>query len=158
MPDTFTHIALPALFSRYFTSPLNAALLLIGTVLPDYFREFFSFILPKDYYSMTYPFHSLSGIIFVSLLLSALFITAQRQSVFLSLLTGQTLHLLFDLTQSYGCSGSLTFFPLWQTFQLNLISETHWLYIFIFSASVFTLHQVLVFIKEKRTRKTTHSS
>ncbi len=152
MPDTFTHIALPALFWRWFRLPIFWPLLLIGCVLPDYFRELTALILPAQLYSAVYPFHSILGALFTSLLISAFFNTSQRKWVFWSLLAGQGLHFLFDAFQGFLCGGTLNLlFPYWNALQFGLFSESHWLTIFYFSLTVFLLYLgFLIFYIRKR--------
>jgi hypothetical protein len=147
MPDTFTHIAIPSLFSgvlkKYFIVPI----FLIGTVLPDYLREFIGLILPIDFYTMVYPFHSLVGAFLVSLFSASFFIPKIRATVFLSFFSGQLLHLLFDATQLYSNNGRIyLLFPYFKSVTLNLIPASYWLYIFFFSFSIFILIHLYRFI------------
>lgn len=149
MPDTFTHIALPVVFSRLIKEPLHIPMLLIGTVLPDYFREFFKLILPAKYSFAVIPFHSFIGIILTSLLLASLFSQSQRKHVFLSLLLGQIVHLSFDVCQFYLCANQFhLLFPYMHNFQFALVSESDWIYIFIFSASIFLLYIFFTFLSK----------
>lgn len=141
MPDTFTHIALPSLFSRFIKAPLLLPVFLIGTVLPDYLREFLQILLPLPYYSASFPFHSLLGVFFSSLLFTAFFVKDIRRPVFLSLVLGQSVHLLFDALQIHLCGGRLLLlFPLWKSFEFPLFSESHWTYLFAFSLISFVLY------------------
>ena len=151
MPDTFTHIAIPSLFSGYLKKYFIVPIFLIGTVLPDYFREFFGLILPFDFYTMTYPFHSLTGALSVSLLLASFFRVEIRKAVFLSFFMGQVLHLLFDLTQLYFNSGSLyILFPYFKSITINIIPASYWFTIFCFSFSVYIFIHLFRFIRKKR--------
>jgi len=159
MPDTFTHIALPSLFSRFIKSPLLLPVFLIGTVLPDYLREFLQLVLPVDYYSASFPFHTLVGVFFSSLLLTAFFVKEIRRSVFHSLLLGQVVHLLFDALQMHLCGGRLLlFFPLWKSIELPLFSESHWMYLFAFSLVSFILYWVWNRKHPLKNRKTGQSA
>jgi hypothetical protein len=149
MPDTFTHIALPALFSRYLRSPIIAPLFLIGTVLPDYFREFFSLVLPPKLYPVVYPFHSLLGIASSSLLITAFFKVDDRKSVFFSIVSGQLIHIIFDLMQSYlGGSQIYVFFPSRMTFEFGFFAETHWIYLFCLSSLSFSVYIIIHVFKK----------
>jgi hypothetical protein len=155
MPDTFTHIAIPTLFSRFYRNPALAPVVLIGTVLPDYLREIFGFILPADLYSAVYSFHSLLGIICVSLCISSFFVKSFRSGVFISLIIGQSLHLIFDLLQFYLNGGRLyLLLPYWKTYQVGLYSDTDWIYLFIFSLISFSIY-CLLYLKKKLTTKVT---
>jgi hypothetical protein len=146
MPDTFTHIALPALFSRLYRYPILAPLVLIGTVLPDYLREIFKFLLPAVFKSAVYPFHSILGIICVSLFITSFFTVSLRGRVFISLLTGQSLHLIFDLFQFYLNGGQLyLLLPCWETYQIGIYSDTYWIYLFIISFISFSVYCLLHF-------------
>lgn len=134
MPDTFTHILIPALFRKYFKIPLMAPLVLIGTVIPDYLRELLIIFLPISWFSAVMVFHSLPGIILTSLFIGSFFHVEIRKDVFLSLLSGQLLHLLFDSLLLYQCGGPLyLFLPCWKSYSFAIIPETDWIYIFLFS-------------------------
>lgn len=152
MPDTFTHIALPSIFHRFFGRRLMVPLVLIGTVTPDYIREFFALLLPADYYSAIYIFHTLTGAVLVSFLASAFFVVSQRRDVFLSILTGQLLHYIFDLIQDYLCPGKFyLFFPYMRSLEFGLIPERFWLYIFCFSLISFVIFILMRIRNRKRT-------
>ena len=141
MPDTFTHIALPTLFSRLYRQPLIPPIILIGAVLPDYLREFFKLVLPVAFYPAVYAFHSLIGIICVSMLLSSLFESSLRTRIFISLFVGQSFHLFLDVLQSYFGGGRIyLLLPYWKTFQIGLYSDTYWIYLFLFSITTFTVY------------------
>ena len=149
MPDTFTHIALPFVTQKLFKRPLIFPLVLIGTVLPDYFREFFAYSLPIEYYPAVLIFHSIIGVIFTSLLLTSLFNASIRKSVFISLTFGQLIHLFFDSIQYYLCGESIyVFLPIWKSFKIGLISETYWIYLFIFSSILFIAY--IIFTLKKK--------
>jgi hypothetical protein len=141
MPDTFTHIIIPGIFRRYLKAPLVMPLVLLGTVLPDYLREFFILILPVSWASATMVFHSLPGIILGSLFFSSAFHVAVRKDCFFSLLLGQFLHLIFDSILYYQCGGPLyLFLPYWESFSFALIPETDWIYIFYFSMMLLVIY------------------
>ncbi len=134
MPDTFTHIIIPGIFRRYFRAPLIMPLVLIGTVTPDYLREFFILMLPVSWFSAILVFHSLPGLILSSLFFTSFFNVQIRETVFFSFLLGQMLHLLFDSILFYQCGGPLyLFLPCWKSFSMALIPETDWIYIFFFT-------------------------
>lgn len=153
MPDTFTHIALPFVFSRFLRFLFILPVFLFGTVFPDYIREFIALILPVSLYGSIYVFNSLFGAFFSSIFISTLFSPTLRSKVFLSFFGGQIVHFIFDLCQSYLCGGSLyLFFPYWYTFEIGFISETNWLYLFLFSASVFCGYVLWIVIKKNRQR------
>jgi len=148
MPDTFTHIIIPALFNKFYKKPLFVPMVLIGTVLPDYLRELVKFILPNSAYSAVYPFHSFIGILCVSLFISSLFIRPLRGRIFISLAFGQSLHLILDLFQFYLNGGQLyLLLPYWQTYQIGLYSDTYWLYLFFISFTSFSIYCMLFFKK-----------
>jgi hypothetical protein len=151
MPDTFTHIAIPSLFSGILKKYVIVPLFLIGTVCPDYLREFFGLLLPIDYYTMVYPFHSVIGAFFVSLFLTSFFVNQIRKLVFLSLFSGQITHLLFDMTQMYFNNGRIyLLFPYFKSITLNLIPSSYWFYIFLFSLTIFILIHLFRFLQKKK--------
>jgi hypothetical protein len=151
MPDTFTHIIIPGLFRRYFGATLIPPLVLIGTVIPDYLREFFIIILPVSWFSATLVFHSLPGIILSSLFFTSFFNEQIRKTVFISLLLGQTLHLLFDSILFYQCGGPLyLFLPYWKSFSFALIPESDWIYIFFFSMVLLVIYSLTLMYQRYR--------
>jgi hypothetical protein len=150
MPDTFTHIAIPSLFSGILKKIFFVPIFLVGTVLPDYLREFFGLLLPIDYYTMVYPFHSVIGAFFSSLLLTSFFISQIRRQVFFSFFCGQLIHLLFDMTQMYFNDGRIyLLFPYFKSITLNLIPASYWFYIFLFSFTLFILVHLYRLMKKK---------
>jgi hypothetical protein len=153
MPDTFTHIAVPALFHRYFGRRLLAPLVLIGTVLPDYLREVVALVLPVQFYAGIYIFHTLAGAVLVALLISGLFEIRQRTMVFLSIFVGELLHFGFDLLQNYMCPGRFyLLFPYSYSFEFGLIPERFWLYIFCISLTTFLTYIIIQLVKRRRVR------
>ena len=154
MPDTFTHIIIPGIFRRYFKAPLVIPIVLIGTVTPDYLREFCILFLPVSWYSAVMVFHSLPGIILSSLFFSSLFHVAVRKVGFFSLLLGQLLHLIFDSILFYQCGGPLyLFLPYWKSFSFALIPETDWIYIFYLSMILLVIYGSTFMYQQNRKRK-----
>jgi hypothetical protein len=152
MPDTFSHIAIPALFSRFFKNPLSSPMVLIGAVLPDYLREFIKFMFPASLFPAVYPFHSLLGIFCVSLFASSLFVKSFRRSIFISLIIGQLVHLIFDLFQFYLNGGQLyLLLPYWKSYQIGIYSDTYWIYVFLVSLMSFTIYCLLYFKRRTTT-------
>jgi hypothetical protein len=153
MPDTFTHIVIPGLFRRYFKAPLMVPLVLIGTVTPDYLREFCILFMPASWYSSVMVFHSLAGVMLSSLFLSSFFYKDKRKMVFYSLLVGQLLHLTFDSVLFYQCGGPLyLFLPIWKSYSFALIPEPDWIYIFYFSLIILILYGFTHVIQKIRRR------
>lgn len=151
MPDTFTHIALPALLNRYCRRPVLFPLLLIGTVLPDYFREFSALLLPVYLYGLVYVFHTIAGAALTSFILSLLFIRVQREAAALSLFLGQLIHLGFDIVQGYFCGGRFyLFFPWRKSIELGLIPERAWFIIFGISCFSFVSFLLIRYITGSR--------
>lgn len=151
MPDTFTHIALPALFRRYARGPVLFPVLLLGTVLPDYLREFFALLLPVNLYGLVYVFHTIAGAAIIAFLTSVLFVRAQRGAVFISILLGQLLHFGFDILQGYHCTGRFyLFFPWRKSIEIGLIPEHAWLVIFSISFFSFVSFILIHYIKSRR--------
>ncbi|MBD3224268.1 MAG: hypothetical protein GF313_06025 [Caldithrix sp.] len=141
MPDTFTHIALPTIARRWIKRPLSMPLVLIGTVLPDYFREIFGLLMPDLYGAATMIFHTPIGVVFSSMLVAAFFDQRQRSTVWVSVIGGQLIHLLFDFIQGYLCGGSLYWlFPYFKPFHLGLFPVTGWPYVFAVSMTLFVLY------------------
>ncbi|MEE9117152.1 MAG: hypothetical protein V3U02_00980, partial [Calditrichia bacterium] len=69
-----------------------------------------------------------------------------RDRVFISLLTGQSLHLIFDLFQFYLNGGQLyLLLPYWETYQIGIYSDTYWIYLFIISFISFSIYCLLHF-------------
>ena len=150
MPDTFTHIAIPTLFSRWYKNPLSPPIVLIGTVLPDYLREMVKVFLPIVLHSAAYPLTSIIGIICVSLIFCAFFEKSLRKKVFLSLLLGQSIHIIFDMLQHYFGGGTVyLFLPYWKTFQIGIYSDINWIYIYFFSLASFSVYCLIYFKKRK---------
>ena len=150
MPDTFTHIALPSLFHKKLGTKILVPVFLIGTILPDYFREFFGLVLPIHYYSAIYVFHTIPGALLLSLAVAALFVKNQRRQVFVSVFLGSLLHFGFDILQGYACPGRFyLLFPLHYSFELGLIPESAWPYIFIFSSICFISFLLIRYFHEK---------
>lgn len=143
MPDTFSHIALPFILKARIRYQVFFISLLIGTVLPDYFREFFSLILSMEYYGFVIQFHSLISGIAVSLLIASLFVKHQRIIVFTGLYAGYVLHLSFDLLQGYPCNKQIyILLPCQYSLNLGIIAEADWIYVFICSMSLFLLYLI----------------
>ena len=150
MPDTFSHLLLTALFKRCFRPPIYPPLVLIGVVLPDYLREFFALLLSADHYHTVVVFHSLIGLILSSLFFSAFFTKSIRTNVFLSLLSGQIIHIVVDLLQFYQCGGQFyLFLPFWHSFQFGLIPESMWLTVFFVSVFLYLIYE-LYFLRRQR--------
>jgi hypothetical protein len=154
MPDTFTHIALPFIFRKYLKSPLIPSIFLIGTVLPDYFRELLKCVLPFIYQTALYPLHSFIGVLLMSVLTSAFFHSEIRGKICLNLFLGQVLHLLFDTSQGFIDGRLYLLYPLRKSFEMGLISESNWLAAFFVSAGCFLIYSI-IFISHKAAKHTT---
>lgn len=152
MPDAFTHIAIPSIFHKLFRKPLILPVFLIGTVVPDYFRQFVSLLLislPKYTLSIII-FHTILGAMLTSLLLCSFFRKDIRKLVFLNFFLGQLTHFLFDMCQSFLCGGKLyLLFPYRKSLEIGIFSESQWFAIFIFSTIVFTIYWLLFCIFRK---------
>ena len=157
MPDTFTHIALPAIFSRFFKRPIIAPMVLIGTILPDFLRELTKLVVPSSLFPAAYVFHSLIGIICMSLLLSSLFMPVLRVRVFVNLMIGQSIHLGFDLFQYYLNGGQLyLLLPYWKAYQIGIYSDSYWIYLFIVSFIIFSIYSLVNIRRKKKTTNFTN--
>jgi hypothetical protein len=156
MPDTFTHIALPYILKNKIKHQIFYISLLIGSVLPDYFREFFSLILPQDYFGFVIQFHSIISGIAISILISALFKKQQRTKIFFGIFSGYILHLSFDLLQGYPCGSQIyVLLPFLNALNIGLVQEADWIYIFAGSFIVFLVYlmwQGISFIRKRENK------
>lgn len=127
MPDVFTHLVWPAALRKQIKPPLHLPLFLTGAVLPDYLREGLKLLLPMPFHGFTHTFHSIIGISLVALLFAAFFRVQDRNRVYLSLWSGQAVHLLMDSLQGHLGGGRLYWFlPWFRSVEFNLISESYW--------------------------------
>jgi len=135
--DLVTHACLALLAKRGQqvvrpSQPLHLASFVAGSVLPDLLGR-----LPVDVLTVVQrrvgelppillngwePFHLPVGMVLTSLGLATLFRVDQRRAVFINLLGGMALHLLFDLLQDHAGAGYLLFYPLsTRPFELGLL-------------------------------------
>jgi membrane-bound metal-dependent hydrolase YbcI (DUF457 family) len=122
MPDLFTHLATARLPAAFVRDRRIAALLVIGTFLPDLVAKGFMWVTraTDNFDAMT---HSLLGLLLLSYG-AALFIEERlRRPAFVALLGGGLLHVAVDLLKyNLGMGSATLFFPFSdRSFELGLI-------------------------------------
>ncbi|MBN2426509.1 MAG: DUF4184 family protein [Calditrichaceae bacterium] len=150
MPDTFSHIALFYILRKRIKRKIAFIAFLIGTVLPDYLREFALIILPVEFSGYAIPFHSIIGLFIMSFILSMLFIKSQQKEIFIGLFLGNMSHLFLDMLQVYpGGSSLYVFFPILYKSDIGIIPESSWIFIFIMTLLLFLISMAISEIKKK---------
>ena len=150
MPDTFSHIALFYLLRKRIKRKIIFVAFLVGTVLPDYLREFTLIMLPVEYSGYAIPFHSILGIFIMSFILSMLFIRNQQKEIFIGLFLGNLSHLFLDMLQVYpGGSNLYVFFPILYKSDIGIIPESSWIFIFIIALLLFLISVAISKIKKR---------
>ena len=101
---------------------------MFGTVLPDLVTRPLYIVLPQLYWFIK-PLHTPIGIVLVCLLLSGFFVKHHRNRVFIYLLAGSALHLMFDLLQRHMHGGYPIFFPFsWAPWEFGVLWPEETLY------------------------------
>lgn len=113
MPDLATHLAGAHILRRVFPTPVEQALFLVGTVLPDLYAKGFKLGCASEAW-FTYPTHS-PTILLLECYLPALFLAeALRGRGFLALYLGGLLHLVLDTCKDHYGGGIVHWAFPWQ--------------------------------------------
>ena len=117
MPDLATHV-LSGFFVRRPRS--YRELFFIGLVLPDVLGRFPMVFYKNSYWAIA-PGHTPIGVVIASYLISFLFESDVRKTVFKNLLLGASVHLFLDLLQRHVSPAYYWLFPFsWKTFEIPL--------------------------------------
>jgi membrane-bound metal-dependent hydrolase YbcI (DUF457 family) len=111
MPDLFSHLAAARLPAAFLRDRRLAALLVIGTFLPDLAAKGFFWVLrTRETYEV--GTHSLVGVVLISYLAALFLEEPLRTRGFLALATGGLVHVAVDMLKiSYEHSGLYPLYP-----------------------------------------------
>ncbi|MCX6356668.1 MAG: hypothetical protein NT045_02130 [Candidatus Aureabacteria bacterium] len=98
MPDLITHLCSLQVV-RQFVRVRHLSVVMLGVILPDIISRPLHIFFPATYWYMA-PLHSPLVCLLYCLLVSLLWAPELRRGVFLALLAGVALHLLFDSMQN----------------------------------------------------------
>jgi membrane-bound metal-dependent hydrolase YbcI (DUF457 family) len=130
MPDLFTHLATARLPAALVRDRRIAALLVIGTFLPDLVSKGLYWIL-RARMNFESTSHTLLGVALISYAASLLIEERLRRPAFWAFLAGGTLHIAVDLLKDNLGSGSCrVFYPLsTQAYEFGLIQPLDVIYL-----------------------------
>ncbi|HXX92742.1 MAG TPA: metal-dependent hydrolase [Planctomycetota bacterium] len=130
MPDLFTHLATARLPAAFVRDPRIAALVVIGTFLPDLTSKGFYWVL-KCTPNFEVPTHSLVGVTLISYAASLFLEERLRRAAFPALLAGGVLHVLVDLLKdNMGVGSCRLFYPFSpRSYELGLIDPVDVIYL-----------------------------
>lgn len=111
MPDLFSHLAAARLPAAFLRDRRLAALLVIGTFLPDIAAKGVYWVLKSgDHYDV--PTHGLLGMLLVSYLAALFLEEGLRPAGFRALAAGGLVHIALDmLKENYELGGPAFFYP-----------------------------------------------
>jgi len=120
MPDLLTHAAAAHLAARRWFPRPAAILFTVGTMLPDVLSRPFYIIFPALHWWVM-PLHTPVGIALVCWIVTGLFKSEDRKTVFIALFAGAAFHFLLDAPQKHVAAGYFWLFPFsWMTYEWGL--------------------------------------